>query len=185
MPKLYVITGPSGVGKTSVALKLIAELPHLKKLITCTTRAPREGEVPDVDYHFFSHAAFEQMIERGEMFEWAKVYDQYYGNRTADLRELFAQGSDVMMVVDVQGARTIKKNRPEALIIFLTVPSLDDLEARIRSRGHITKEELARRLNQTREELKFASKADFVVSNPQGKLKETVASLRQTIMKSA
>ena len=184
MPKLYVITGPSGVGKTSVALKLIEELPRIKKLITCTTRSPRDGEVVDVDYHFLSSEAFEQMIERGELFEWAKVYEQYYGNRTAELEKLFAQGGDVIMVVDVQGARTIKKNRPDAFVIFLTADSSDNLEDRIRSRASITEEELTRRMQKIREEMSFASQADLVVTNTEGKLATTVHQIKIAIQTS-
>lgn len=181
MPKLYVITGPSGVGKTTVAMKLIEQIPHLKKLVTCTTRPKREGEKQDVDYHFLTEDLFKQMRERGELFEWDEHYGAFYGNRTAELEELFAAGFDVLMVVDVHGARTIKLNRPDAFVLFLTVDSLSALEERIRSRGHVSDEELAKRMDRVREEMNFASEAHLVVSNPEGKLDETVAELRSIL----
>ncbi|MEK7665294.1 MAG: guanylate kinase [Patescibacteria group bacterium] len=184
MPKLYVITGPSGVGKTSVALKLVEALPRLKKLVTCTTRAMRDGEVADVDYHFFTNEEFERMIERGELFEWDKHYGYWYGNRTAELEALLDDGLDVLMVVDVNGARTIKKNRPDAFVIFLTADSSDNLEDRIRSRASITEEELTRRMQKIREEMSFASQADLVVTNTEGKLATTVHQIKIAIQTS-
>src|SRR3989338_3627785 len=178
LPKLYVLTGPSGVGKTTVAYRLLTELPQLRKVITCTTRPKREGEKQDVDYHFVTKPAFEKIMEHGELFEWDHHYGYWYGNRTQELEELLHAGYNVLLVVDVNGARTIRKNRPDACIIFLTVDSLDDLTARILSRGSIKKEELAGRVEKMREELRFASQSDLVVPNPKGKFEKTVTQVK-------
>lgn len=183
MRRIIVLTGPSGVGKTTVAQRLMARLPRLKKLVTCTTRTPRDGEVAGVDYHFFSKKEFKAMIARNELFEWANVYDHFYGNRTADVEKIVQEGFDVLMVIDVQGARTVKKTWPNAFTIFLVPKSEMELRERIAGRGNIEQEELQRRLQAAREEMTFAKEANAVIRNPQGKLDETVEALYTLLTK--
>lgn len=162
---------------------LLERMPKLRKLVTCTTRPRRKGEIPDKDYHFLSQEEFEEMIENDELFEWAKVYDRYYGNRTMDVERILQQGLDVLMVIDIQGARTVKQKWPGAIAIFLKPQSEAELRSRILERGSVADEELERRLQAVRQESAFADDADYVLTNPQGKLKEIVDKIESLLTK--
>lgn len=176
--KLYILTGPSGVGKTTVANRLLDQVPNLTKLVTYTTREPRAEETNGVHYNFVDEPAFTKMIEQNELFEWAKVYEQYYGNTTKDLEELLKK-KDVLMVIDVQGAKTVEEKRPEASSIFLTAESKDELMDRIKKRGKVKAEDLETRLVEYETEMAFAEKCDHQVMNAEGKIYETVEELKK------
>ena len=178
---LFVLTGPSGVGKTTVLRTLLSKMPDLQHMVTCTSRPMREGEVDGVDYHFISPEEFERGIGAGEFFEWAKVYDRYYGNRISDLRKLQETGKPVIMAVDVQGAKTIKENEPAAHIVFLAVDSIETLKTRILNRGEMEPEQLKTRLDKAQSELEYGSSADFWIENKEGGLADTTAAIEAYI----
>jgi guanylate kinase len=175
MPKLFVITGPSGSGKTSVALELLRLYPSLKKLVTCTTRPPRPGETDGVDYNFLTADQFAAGVAAGDFFEWAKVYEHSYGNRTRDLEKLLVENFDVLMVVDIQGAQTIKHKRPEAELICILPASTDELLSRLQKRDQGQTVNLAARRAAAEAETAFCQAQAHCVLNPEGQLPTAVS----------
>ena len=173
-PLLIVISGPSGVGKDSVVYEMKdRELPfHF--VVTATTRPPREGEVHSVDYYFFSKEEFAEMIETDELLEYAFVYNDYKGIPKFQVREAFSSGQDVVMRLDVQGAATIRGLYPEALLIFLTTDTEDDLVKRLEARQTETSAELKLRIATARKELNRVEEFDYVVVNRDDQLAKTV-----------
>jgi guanylate kinase len=175
---LYVITGPSGVGKTTVAMELLERRSNLKKVVTCTTRSIREGEVAGESYYFLSEEAFKNHIEQDEMFEWARVYETYYGSRKQDVEDLLASGNDVLFVIDVQGAKTIREDHPEATILFLKAESDQELMDRIVKRDQGATTNLEERKAALQDEMAFGKTCKHQIVNKHGELEQTV----QTIM---
>jgi guanylate kinase len=156
---LFVVSAPSGTGKTTLCENLRAT-PDFIYSVSCTTRAPRPGEIDGTDYHFLTREAFRLKIERGEMLEYAQVHDHYYGTLKATVKEALAQGTDVLLDIDVQGAATIRKNddalvRGSLVDVFIMPPTLEELEKRLRKRGTETEEQLQQRLRTGREESKL------------------------------
>jgi guanylate kinase len=172
--RLYILTGPSGVGKTTVAKELLAQRPSLKKVVTCTTRPPRDGEVDGVAYHFLDKQTIEDLIAREEMFEWDVHYGGYYGSRNLDVEELLSSGSDVLFVVDVAGAKTIKENNPEAVVIFLTAENEETLLNRIDKRDQGKTANLDERKRALEDELAFGQTVEHKILNKTGALDETI-----------
>lgn len=179
--KLFVLTGPSGVGKTAVVLRLLELMPDAHRLVTCTTRSLREGEVDGVDYHFVSRETFEEMIRREEMLEWDEHYGNLYGIRKSDVERDLAGGGTTLLWIDTAGAKTLKEIWPEAVIIFLTAESIEVLEKRIRSRGDASEADIQGRLDRLPAELAYAEQADYRVENPEGQLEATVAKIQGII----
>lgn len=174
-PLLIVISGPSGVGKDSVVLRLKerANIPfHF--VVTTTTRAPRDNEVDGVDYCFCSEAEFEQMIADDELLEHAWVYAQYKGVPKSQVREALASGKDVVMRLDVQGAATIKEKASDAILIFITTDTEEELIERLIRRKTETPEGLKLRIETTRQEYQRLKEFDYVVVNRDGALEEAV-----------
>lgn len=164
-PLLIVISGPSGVGKDSVLNSLKERGLEMSFVVTATTRPPRPEEVDGVDYFFISEAEFLRMIHEDEFIEHALVYGDYKGVPKAQIRQVMASGQDVVMRVDVQGAATIRKMAPEALLIFLTTNSEEELIERLKSRKTETTEKLKQRIETAREELKRIDEYDYRVVN--------------------
>ena len=133
-PLLVVLSGPSGVGKDTVLIRMRQLHCSFHYVVTATTRKRRGEEQEDVDYHFLSRETFQQMIDDGEFLEWAEVYGNFYGVPKEEMRQALAKGMDVMVKVDVQGAATIKKQLPQSVCIFLKPPSMEDLEDRLKGR---------------------------------------------------
>lgn len=176
-PLLIVISGPSGVGKDTVLAKMKQSRRSLHYVVTATTRPQRPGEKNGVDYHFVSKEQFKRMIDTGQLLEWANVYDNLYGVPKRQVQQALAQGLDVMVKVDVQGAATIKNILPQAVFIFLTPPSLDELERRLKERKTESSEELKLRMETTREEMDSLPLFDYVVVNHQDRLDSTIAQI--------
>ncbi|NQV88948.1 MAG: 50S ribosome-binding GTPase [Parcubacteria group bacterium] len=172
--RLYILTGPSGVGKTTVAKELLGNRPSLKKVVTCTTREPREGEVDGVDYHFLDTQTIEDLIARDEMFEWDVHYGGYYGSRKLDVEELLTSGVDVLFVVDVAGAKTIKEHSPETKIIFLMAEDEETLLNRIDKRDQGKTSNLEERKRALEDELAFGQTVKHKILNKTGALDETI-----------
>ena len=166
-PFPVVLAAPSGTGKTTLAQRLVAESPSFTFSVSATTRAPREGERDGVDYHFVDRPTFEAMVARGELTEWAEVHGRLYGTPRSELEQAADAGQHVLLDIDVQGARQVRANVPEALLLFLLPPSVEDLMARLTSRGTESAPQVARRLRSALEELEAAAEFDFVLVNDQ------------------
>jgi guanylate kinase len=169
-PLLIVISGPSGVGKDSLIQYLKEHGCALHFVVTATDRPPRPGEVHGVDYYFFTTVEFLRMEREGELLEHAIVYGQHKGVPKQHVREALASGKDVIMRVDVQGAATIRRLVPEAVLIFLTASSEEELVQRLRARGGDSPEQLRKRIITAREEMKRLPEFDYAVANRDGKL---------------
>ncbi|MDX1662329.1 MAG: guanylate kinase [Candidatus Promineifilaceae bacterium] len=174
-PLLIVISGPSGVGKDTIARRLIEKRPHhFYFVVTATTRPPRDGEVHGRDYFFVSSDEFARMIDEGELLEYALVYNDYKGVPKQQIREALASGRDVIMRVDPQGAATIQKLLPNAIFIFLIADSEEAMIQRLRERKSETPEGLKLRIATARQEIKRLREFDYCVINAQERQEETV-----------
>ena len=173
-PLLIVISGPSGVGKDSLIQRLKERGCTLHFVVTATDRPPRPGEVHGVDYFFLTAAEFLRMEGEGELLEHAIVYGQHKGVPKQHVREALASGKDVIMRVDVQGAATIRRLVPGAVLIFLTTSSEEELVQRLRARGGDSPEQLQKRIATAREEMKRLPEFDYVVVNRDRELDQAV-----------
>ena len=173
-PLLIVISGPSGVGKDSVVMRMKERGLPFHFVVTATTRTRRENEVHGVDYFFLSKEEFAHMIDTGELIEYAIVYNDYKGIPKQQVREALASGQDVIMRLDVQGAATVRKLAPEAVLVFLTTQSEQELVDRLLARKTEAAEDLSLRIATARQELKRATEFDYVIVNSDGQLDETV-----------
>jgi guanylate kinase len=182
-PLLIVVSGPSGVGKDTIARMLMdSQDDNYYFVVTATTRPPRVGEVDGYDYFFVSHDEFAQMIEEDELLEYAVVYNDYKGVPKKQIRDAFTSGKDVIMRVDPQGAATIRKLIPNAIFIFLIAESEAALIQRLRERKSETAEGLNLRIATARQEMKRINEFDFCVVNVQEKQEETVAKIKAIIL---
>jgi guanylate kinase len=168
---LFVLSGPSGVGKDALLGRLLREdqpsiwTAGLRKCVTATTRAPRPGETDGVDYHFWKEVTFQQRIAEGAFLEWARVFGHHYGTPRAWVEERRAAGEDVILKIDVQGGLTVKECCPDAVLIFLLPPSVPELERRAEERGTESEEQRATRRRDARFELGQARRYDYLVVN--------------------
>jgi guanylate kinase len=173
-PILVVISGPSGVGKDATIQAMQQRNTPFYFVVTATTRPRRPNEVDGVDYHFISMGEFAEMIDNGELLEYAIVYGDYKGIPKKHVRNALASGKDVIMRIDVQGAATIRKLIPNAVTIFLTAESEDELVRRLHERKTEDEEKLKMRVATARQELKRFVEFDYVVVNRENELEETV-----------
>ncbi|KGX93223.1 guanylate kinase [Pontibacillus halophilus JSM 076056 = DSM 19796] len=164
---LFILSGPSGVGKGTVRKSLFEKDTDLKYSISMTTRPPREGEVDGVDYFFKTKEDFEQMIADKGMIEYAQYVGNYYGTPKAYVEEQLEAGNDVFLEIEVQGALQVKENFPEGVFVFLIPPSLEDLKNRIINRGTETEDLVHSRLQAAKEEIEMMDYYDYVVVNDQ------------------
>jgi guanylate kinase len=178
---LVVVSGPSGVGKDSVIARARELGCRLHFVPTVTSRAPRPGEVDGRDYHFVSDEQFQAMIAAGEFLEWALVYGDYKGNRRADVRAALDAGHNVVLRLDTQGARTIRRLVPPAILVFISAPSWEDLESRLRQRNTESAEALARRLRTAQAEMTTLPEFDYVIVNRWGELDAAAGQLKAIV----
>ncbi len=162
---IFILSAPSGAGKTTLYNGLRKIHPEIKISVSCTTRARRPGEVDGRDYRFLSEREFSRRRARGEFAEWAKVHDYFYGTPRKPLDESIRAGRDILLDIDVQGARQIKRAYPGAVSIFLLPPSLAELKRRLAARGTDDKEIIRRRLANARGEIKEIIHYDYYVIN--------------------
>ena len=165
MTTVFIISAPSGSGKSTLVSHLMAELPGLMFSISYTTRPPRGAERDGESYHFVSRPEFEAMAERDEFLEWAVVFGNYYGTHRGILEQARALGCDLVLDIDVQGARQLIKKIPEAVTVFILAPSRQILERRLRARGEDRDEVIERRLREAAEEIRRYSDYHYVLIN--------------------
>ncbi len=180
-PLLIVISGPSGVGKDSVVQRLKERDYPFHFVVTATTRAPRPQEEHGKDYFFISEAEFEKMIEEDELLEHALVYGQHKGIPKQQVREALESGKDVVMRLDVQGAATVKGIVPEAILVFLTAASEEELLQRLHKRATDSEEQIRHRFQIAREELERIVEFDYLVVNPDSQLDQAVDTILSII----
>jgi guanylate kinase len=162
---LFVVSAPSGTGKTTIVDRLVRLAPALERSRSYTSRAIRPGEKDGVDYNFVSRTAFETMVREDAFLEWADVFGNLYGTGRTETDRRLAAGADLVLVIDVQGARQVRSRRTDSVGIFVLPPSLAVLEARLRGRSKDPEPEIRRRLATAREEVSAASDYDYVVVN--------------------
>jgi guanylate kinase len=162
---IFIISSPSGGGKTTLLTRVRKRAGELKVSISYTTRAMRPGEKDGADYHFIGHDLFRRRIEDGFFAEWAEVHGHHYGTSRDDLKAIMDAGQDAIMDIDVQGARLLKTAFPEAVTVFILPPSLAELERRLNGRGTESGEVVRRRLENARRELLALDRYDYLVVN--------------------
>ena len=162
---LFIVAAPSGAGKSSLVGALLAQEPDIKLSISCTTRAPRPGELHGREYFFLSEAEFIERKAKGEFLESAHVHGNYYGTSRIVIEEQTRAGKDVLLEIDWQGARQVREQFPEAVGIFILPPSVAVLEQRLRSRGQDSEEVIARRVQAADGEIAHAPEFDYVIIN--------------------
>jgi guanylate kinase len=162
---LFIVSAPSGAGKTTLVERLVEATPHLKMSRSYTSRAARPGEADGVDYNFVLRDRFEAMIAAGEFLEWAEVFGNLYGTCAADTERMLAAGDDVVLVIDVQGARKVRRRGLAATTIFVMPPSAEVLEQRLRGRSKDSDAAIQRRLVVAKQEVASYTEYDFIVVN--------------------
>ena len=160
-----VLTGPSGVGKGTLVARLRERHPEIWLSVSATTRAPRSGEIDGIHYFFHSKERFNELVQSGGLLEWAEFAGNYYGTPRQPVSERVANGIPVLLEIELEGARQVRKSLPEAIQLFLAPPSVDELEKRIRGRGTEAEEAIQRRLKRAQEELAAQTEFDAVIIN--------------------
>jgi guanylate kinase len=180
-PLLVVITGPSGVGKDSILMRMRELGFPFHFVVTATSRPKRPGEIEGIDYHFLTFEEFERNIEENELLEWAQVYGHYKGIPKSEVRTAFASGKDVILRIDVQGAATIRELAPHAVFIFVAPPNMEELRRRLQWRRTEDANQIERRLATVPTEMDHISNFDYVVINHEDRLDEAAGQIRSII----
>jgi len=177
---LFIVSAPSGAGKTTIVERLVEETPQLRMSRSYTSRPARQGEVDSVDYNFVTRARFEDMVAAGEFLEWADVFGNLYGTCAADTERMLAAGDDVVLVIDVQGARQVRSRQSGAICVFVMPPSAAVLEQRLRGRSKDAEPAIRRRLTVAKDEVAAFSEYDYIVVNDE--LASAVDRLRSIVI---
>jgi guanylate kinase len=162
---LFVVSAPSGAGKTTLSRETRLRVPDLAYSVSATTRPPRPGERDGVDFHFVSAERFQDLRERGEFAEWASVHGNFYGTLAKPLESLLHEGRDVLLDIDTQGAAQLRRWYPEAVLVFIVAPSMAELAQRLRERRSDAEDDMARRLRRAQEEIALWRRYDYLVIN--------------------
>ena len=162
---LFIVTAPSGAGKTTLVSGLLERDPQVRLSVSYTTRAPRAGEVNGQHYHFIDVPGFRALRDKGEFLEWAEVHNNYYGTSKRWLEEQTRAGRDILLEIDWQGAQQVRKVFPKAVGVFILPPSVDELERRLRGRGTDSEDVIARRVLAARGEMRHVAEFDYVIIN--------------------
>jgi guanylate kinase len=172
---LFVVSAPSGAGKTTLCREVRRLLPDLAYSVSVTTRTPRPGEINGADFDFVSEAEFGLLLEAGTFAEWATVHGHCYGTRASALEATLNGGADVLLDIDTQGAAQLRARYPEAVLVFIVAPSMAELEQRLRERRSDAEADIARRLRRSREEIALWRRYDYLIVNRD--LKEAIDQL--------
>ena len=162
---LFVVTGPSGVGKGTVLKRVLSELDKVFYSVSATTRAPREGEVDGVNYYFITKEQFQERIDSGRMLEYASYVGNFYGTPEQPVQDHLDRGEDVILEIELQGALKVKAKRPDAVTVFIAPPSMTELEDRLRGRGTESEETITKRMTTARTECAHVGEFRYVVVN--------------------
>jgi len=165
MSQVFIISAPSGSGKSTLVNSLLEHEPGLVFSVSYTTREPRGQEREGREYHFVSREEFRRMVDAGEFIEWAQVFEDYYGTHRRYVDQGRAEGRDVVLDIDVQGARQLKQKLPEAVSIFILAPSREELEKRLRARGDVSEAVIRKRLAKAAGEIREFGRYDYVLVN--------------------
>jgi guanylate kinase len=184
-PLLVVVSGPSGVGKSTIVAELARRHPQVVPIVTATTRERREGEEDKVHYHFLSPGEFEELRARGGLLEQAVVHDHWYGTPVDQVRGILAAGRDAILTIDPQGARSVRALVPDALLIFIKPPSIEDLDQRLARRNAEDGRERALRRHNAEAEMAAADDYDYAIVNPTGHLDDVVEQIWEIIQAEA
>ncbi|CUA85729.1 guanylate kinase [Pseudidiomarina woesei] len=178
---LFILAAPSGAGKSSLIRALLERHSNdsMQVSVSCTTRAPRPGEIDGVHYHFLSEAEFKAKIENNEFYEWAHVFGNYYGTSRVYIEQTLAQGIDVFLDIDWQGARQVREANPQTQSIFIVPPSLEALEQRLRARGQDSEEVIASRMAKAQAEMSHYHEFNYLLVND--KFEQTLAQLEHIV----
>lgn len=179
MASVFVITGPSGVGKGTLIRGLLERVPNLELSVSATTRSPRPGERDGVDYHFLTAEAFDRRVAEGDFVEHAAYSGNRYGTMRSELEQALARGAPVVLEIEVQGARQVRRAMPAAVAVFISPPSRDALRARLVGRGTDTPEQVDERLRTAERELEAQAEFSHVVVND--RLEEATGELEQIV----
>lgn len=178
--KLVVLSGPSGVGKSTVVKHVMAQCPNLQFSVSATTRSIRPGEVDGESYYFVSKAQFQKLIDEKGLLEYAEYVGNYYGTPEASLNEALSRGKDVLLDIEVQGALNVKRCRPDAILIFMAAPSFREIERRLNGRGDTAPDLIRNRLERARWEYSQAFQYDYLVVNDD--VEHAAAEIRAILM---
>jgi guanylate kinase len=177
---LFIVSAPSGAGKTTIVEQLVEQMPQLRMSRSYTSRPARPGEADGVDYNFVTRVRFEEMVAAGEFLEWADVFGNLYGTCAADTEQMLAGGDDVVLVIDVQGARQVRSRQSGAICVFVMPPSYAELEQRLRGRSKDSEAAIHRRLTVAKDEVASFSEYDYILVNDE--LASAVDRLRSIVI---